>query len=234
MKKLSISIVIPTLNEAQNLPVLLQRIASEQRQHDVETIVVDGGSKDQTSKVASEYGVRFYQSPKANRAIQMNLGAQQANHPWLYFIHADTLPPVGFLDDIKNAIAGGHRVGCFRYQFDSPKKLLKVNAFFTRYNFLWCRGGDQSLYISKMNFMEMGRFDESCQIMEDFNFICRLRKRFDFHVIQKDFLVSARKYENNSYLRVQFANLIVFNMFRLGFSSTVLRDTYGWLLRYRY
>ncbi len=232
--KLKLSIIIPTLNEAINLSRLLKRLLEIPKEYSLQIIVVDGGSDDKTTQIASDFGVELIESLKQSRAIQMNLGAEKANGDYLYFVHADTLPPPTYITDIYKSIEQGHTIGCFRYKFDSSKQLLKLNAFFTRYSFLWCRGGDQSLYIPKSTFFEMGKFDESCLIMEDFNFLCRLKERSSLHIIQKDFLVSARKYEENGYLRVQLANFIVFNMFRFGFPQEKLLNTYSYLLKYRY
>ena len=82
-----------------------------------------------------------------------------------------------------------------------------------------CRRGDQSLFIKKELFDELGGYDDELKIMEDYDFIKRAKKEFLFKVIPKNILVSARKYQNNSYLKVNLANLIVFWMYTLGCSQ---------------
>jgi hypothetical protein len=69
--------------------------------------------------------------------------------------------------------------------------------------------------------------------MEDYDFLIRIRKRHSFRIIQKDLVVSARKYETNSWLRVQFANLSVFIMFFFRRSPADMKQIYKILLTYR-
>ena len=173
---MKISVIIPALNEEENLGKLLKRLKIQPGKSIHEIIVVDGGSTDETCKVAEQYKVMILKSPEKGRSVQMNYGAKQASGDILYFLHSDTLPPDTFLADIKNALDEGFPVGCFRYQFNSPRKLLKVNAYFTRFDKIWCRGGDQSLYIRRTLFEEMNGFREDYQIMEDFDFIIWVRK----------------------------------------------------------
>ena len=143
-----------------------------------------------------------------------------------------TLVP-SFVDDLLESLAQGFESGCYRYIFDSDKLLLKINAFFTRFNAIMCRGGDQTLFVSRSIFESLGGFDESYIIMEDYEFILRLQKRNTFKIIQKDIVVSARKYETNSWLRVQIANLLVFIMFFFRRSPVAMKQIYKILLTYR-
>ena len=230
---MKLSIIIPTLNEEENIGRLLDRLQSRSEDSLAEIIVVDGGSTDKTLAIAEQAGACCIKSSKSGRATQMNQGARKAAGDILYFVHSDTLPPTSFVSDIRQALEAGYSVGCFRYQFDSPRKLLKINAFFTRFDFKWCRGGDQSLFIKRELFEQMGGFKEDYIIMEDFEFIDRIRKEYRFKIIPKNMLVSARKYATNSYLRVQIANLIVFNMYRFGASQQRMANMYKRLLDYR-
>lgn len=225
------SVIIPTLNEADNMADLLRRLRTCGGDQLKEIIVVDAGSQDKTIEIAKQEGAKIIQSQRKGRAPQMNLGAKEAAGDILYFVHGDTLPPECYMQSIEKALTEKYPVGCFRYQFKSNRKLLKVNAFFTRFKMIWCRGGDQSLFIRKDIFEELQGYREDYQIMEDFEFILRVRKVYPFKIIPKDMLVSARKYDENSYLRVQIANLIVFNMFRLGYSQDAMVRMYRRLLK---
>ena len=69
--------------------------------------------------------------------------------------------------------------------------------------------------------------------MEDYDFISRARKEFKFKIIPKNVIVSARKYDTNSYLKVQLANLKIMRMWKKGASHTEMADTYQKLLDYR-
>ncbi len=231
MAYMKISVIIPTLNESENIGTLIKRLQEGGKESIEEIIVVDAGSDDNTMEIAQQQGAKTLMSPRKGRAPQMNLGAQKAKGDVLYFVHGDTLPPACYLESIEKAIQEDFPLGCFRYQFNSDRKLLKVNAYLTRFKMAWCGGGDQSLFIKKTIFEKMKGFREDHMIMEDFEFTYRARKKYPFKVIQKDMLVSARKYDENSYLRVQFANFVVFNMFRLGYSQEALLKTYRKLLK---
>jgi len=222
----NISIIIPTFNEEENIKNLLPRLTDSSGTMPHEIIVVDGGSTDQTVQRAKQLGATVFHSPKRGRAHQMNFGAQKATADLLYFVHADTLPPKTFETDIHDAITAGFPIGCYRFEFNSPRKLLKLNAYFTRFDKMWCRGGDQTLFVTRSVFDELEGYCPRHLIMEEYDFIARARKKYPFKIMPKSVIVSARKYDNNGYLKVQFANLIVFNMYRFGVSQKKMLKFY--------
>lgn len=230
---MTISIIIPTFNEAENITGLVTFIRHLEYEEVQEILVVDGGSKDDTVRLAREAGAVVMVSDQRSRAAQMNLGAKRAKGDILYFVHADVRLLSSFVTDISESLDQGFQSGCYRYIFDSNKFLLKVNAYFTRFDAIMCRGGDQTLFVRKSIFNLLGGYDESYTIMEDYNFILRLRKEYKFKVIQKDIIVSARKYEMNSWFRVQIANLSVFMMFFFRRSPGEMKQIYKILLTYR-
>ena len=231
---MGISVIIPALNEAANLPRLLDRLRAGSCDRAVELLVVDGGSTDATRELAAAAGATVLEAPRRGRAAQMNYGAARARHALLYFVHADTLPPESFYTDIQDSVAAGFPVGCYRFAYDRPPNpLMRLNAYCTRFNRLWCRGGDQSLYLPRAVFNELGGFCTRHVIMEDFDFIEKIQAKYPFRILPKNILVSARKYETNGYLRVQFANLVVFSMYRLGISRERMKATYAGMLNYR-
>ena len=162
-----------------------------------------------------------------------NLGAKYATGKLLYFVHADVKLIPSFAGDIIQAVNEGFDSGCYRYVFDSDNKMLRINGYFTRFDRIMCRGGDQTLFVTKTVFDALGGFDEHFTIMEDYDFIIRLRKQYSFKIIPKNIKVSARKYETNSWLRVQLANLIVFIMFFLKRSPEQMKSVYKKMLDYR-
>jgi hypothetical protein len=163
----------------------------------------------------------------------MNHGAQQARGEVLYFVHADTLPPPTFVADIRRAIGQGHEMGCYRFRFSEDHPMLRLNAYFTRFPLMICRGGDQSLFVKRDLFDRLDGYDEHYRIMEEYDFIRRAKKHSHFHIMPGEITVSARKYAHNSYPRVNLANLIVFSMFFLGISQDFMVKTYQRLLDYR-
>lgn len=129
----SISVIIPTYNEEDNIQTLLRHLKKVENFQEIEILVSDGGSTDKTKQIIEAEGFTCLQGGQKSRAKQLNFGAKHAKGSILYFVHADSLPPLTFVADIKNAIQDGFPIGCYRFKFNSPKKILKVNAYFTRF-----------------------------------------------------------------------------------------------------
>ncbi|MEM1120240.1 MAG: TIGR04283 family arsenosugar biosynthesis glycosyltransferase, partial [Bacteroidota bacterium] len=225
----TISIVIPTLNEADCVGKLVNYLFQHQTETLAEIIVVDGKSSDRTVATAQKMGAKVVISPKRGRANQMNLGSKIAKGDILYFVHCDTFPPTTYLSDIQAAVRNGFPIGCFQTKFDTNRTLVKTNSWWSQFDFLFCRGGDQTLFVTKKVFDDLDGYKEM-RIMEEYDFLIRARKKYPFKIIPSRVLVSARKYDNRSYVKVQFANVIVFNMFRFGASQDRLVRTYRQLL----
>lgn len=200
----SISIIIPVINEADIIRHLLKHLKTKSTtNHIKEIIVIDGGSDDNTSIIAKEEGAIVLQS-KQGRAIQMNVGTQDAQGDILYFLHADSFPPKGYDDFILQEIKKGHNAGCFRMQFDSNHWWLQLAGWLTKFKWKACRGGDQSLFISKQLFRELNGFDERYTIYEDIDLINKLYKRNTFTIIPHWLTTSARRYRKNGIWTLQY------------------------------
>jgi len=227
----SISVIIPVINEEENLSKLIPLLLSYGHGSLLDIWVVDGGSTDGSFKTAENLGAKVLKSEIPSRAKQMNLGAKDAKGDILFFVHADTLPPKSFALDLNKAMKKGYLAGCYQYQFDSDKWLLKLNSWATRFHGLFTGGGDQTLFIEKGLFYELGGFDPKYCLMEDFDLVKRIRAKTRFYLIPKSILVSARKYDQNSWLKVQLVNLYVFIRFHLGTEPILLRKIYGQYLK---
>ena len=228
-----ISAIIPTLNEEANISDLVKSILRYGGPNIAEVIVADGGSTDNTVVCAKGAGATVLVCDQHSRACQLNTGAKHASAEIFYFVHADVKPAETFVDDILQANSEGYEAGCYRYKFDSSKPLLKINSYFTRFKSIMCRGGDQTLFVTGDLFWRLGGFNEYFTIMEDYDLIQRICKHARFKVIPKNILVSARKYEHNSWIQVQLANFIVFMMYFLRYNPSRMKHVYGRLLHYR-
>ena len=95
-----ISIIIPTINEADNLPLLLSDLSSIQKEGEI--IIVDCGSEDKTVDIAKIYGAKVFISKERNRGLQLNIGAKNAKGEWLIFLHGDTRLTHDWFTNIKS------------------------------------------------------------------------------------------------------------------------------------
>lgn len=202
-KRPYISIIIPVFNEEAYISSLLYYLYKYSvPQNVLEILVVDGGSTDATVEVAKKSGVTILTSAKG-RAQQMNMGAVYAKGDILYFLHADTLPPKNFDNYLVNAFEMGSKAGCFRLKFDSPSLLLTFFSWFSRFKYLICRGGDQSLYIIRDFFYEIGGFNTEYMVYEDIEFIRRIVRKTTFNILPQHVITSPRKYVRNGFARLQ-------------------------------
>lgn len=222
-----LSVIIPTFNEADKLTRLLSYLQTQMGEDLYsEVILVDGGSQDGTAELATEMGVGVIRSKVKQRAFQMNLGASAARGDILYFLHADTLPPDDFISYILQAIQAGERAGCFRLSFDSKHWFLRCHSWLTRFNWDGFHYGDQSLFVYREVFDELGGFNESLDIMEDYDLVRRLKQRASFIVLPKAVVTSARRYREVGVFRLQLLYYLIFALFRIGLSQKNLWKVY--------
>lgn len=221
-----ISIIIPTLNEEKNIGSLVRFMLDNKVKQVSEIIVVDGGSSDNTIEVAQAAGAIVLESQKKGRAVQMNYGASVAKGTILYFVHADVLPPKCFQDDIIKALENNFDCGRFCTQLDSKRPSVKLMASFSRFDWLACYGGDQTFFITRKLFDAIGGYNNEMCIMEDYDITQRAKLIGRYTVIPKKVLVSARKYEKNSWYKVQRVHYKVMKMYLKGAAQTELMRAY--------
>jgi rSAM/selenodomain-associated transferase 2 len=209
----SISIIIPTFNEENNISRLIWHLKTQATTNCIEEIIiVDGGSSDQTQYItasliqseADAFNIRLINANKG-RAKQMNAGAQIAKGDILYFLHADSFPPNAYDRLIISEITKQNLAGCFKMRFDHKHWWLRLAGWLTQFISRACRGGDQSLFISKELFRSLDGFDEQFIIYEDIDFINKLYAKHQFTVIQESSITtSARRYNTNGIWKLQY------------------------------
>ena len=223
-----ISIIIPVLNEAKHITEVLYHLIDNASLNTIqEIIVVDGGSTDNTVSIIQALGlnIKVLHSEKG-RAKQMNLGAKASKGDILYFLHADSFPPNRYDQLILDEIKKGNNAGCFRLQFDSNHWWLCFTSWLTQFSWRASRGGDQSQFITKALFNDIGGYDENYIIYEDNILINELYKRKEFVVINHKLKTSARLYQKHGVWTLQYHYLVIYIKKWFGASAKDLHDYY--------
>ena len=229
-----LSIIIPTLNEAHSIAATLAHLhATVGAGVAYEVLVSDGGSTDATLALATAHGAHALPAPKLGRAAQLNFGARHAQGSILYFLHADTLPPAGFGQLIGHYRARGYRSGCFRLRFDVRHPVLLFSGWCSRFNAPAFQFGDQSLFVEKALFDQMGGFNEQMLLMEDVDLPMRIKHQARFVVMPQSVVTSARKYVVHGVLRTELTHLAVQTLFLAGMPQPTLLRVYRRLLQRR-
>ncbi|TAF06837.1 MAG: glycosyltransferase [Nostocales cyanobacterium] len=219
-----ISIIIPTLNEANNLKAA---ITSTQSSKNVEVIVVDGGSDDGTPSVAQFLGASVISSAPG-RAIQMNIGAAMASGEILLFLHADTRLPAGFDHMIRTALQQpGTIAGAFALRIDSPHWGLRLVEWGVKWrsHFYQLPYGDQAIFLTKTAFTEVGNFPQM-PIMEDFELMSRLKRISKITIIEVPVVTSPRRWLKKGIFRTTLLNQIIIIAYLIGVSPERIRKWY--------
>ena len=200
---LSLSIIVPVLNEETTLCHALDAIKPVLSSiNDVELIVVDGGSHDDTLTVAMNYTSHCLSSTKG-RASQMNLGAKHASNDILVFLHADTILPNDFQLLISNALSIKNKQwGRFNVKLSGPHIMLRIIE--TLMNFRSCitsiATGDQVIFVRKSTF-EMVSGYSSIPLMEDIELSKKLKNHSRAICIKNPVTTSSRRWEINGFFK---------------------------------
>ncbi len=220
---MKISVIIPALNEAKNILGSLASVRAQQG--DFEIIVVDGCSADGTAEVARPYA-RVISSEEPGRSIQMNTGARHACGEVLLFLHADSHLPQNALPLLRRALLNPRIIGgTFTLRFDSQKFLLRVIAFFTRFRFRFFHYGDQGIFVRRAIFEELGGYKQM-PIMEDMEFLQRLRRRGRVALIRQPVTTSARRFLRRGIIRQQLLDITLVVLYLLGAGPAKLSRLY--------
>jgi rSAM/selenodomain-associated transferase 2 len=219
-----ISIIIPTLNEAGNIQ---EAIISSQVGSNIEIIVVDGGSEDETLLIAQSLGVKVMIS-RPGRANQMNVGAMAASGEILLFLHADTLLPTGFEEMIRTTlIKPGIVAGAFALRINAPNWGLRWVEFGVKWrsHFWQMPYGDQAIFITKEVFQKVGKFPEM-PIMEDFALMRKLKSLGKIYLLPTPVITSSRRWLKKGILQTTILNQIIVIAYLLGISPNQIRNWY--------
>lgn len=220
----SISIIIPTLNEAGNIRQTIESVRRQDR--GAEIIVVDGGSVDGTPEIVRPHALVIH-GPRG-RAVQMNAGARCAAGEVLLFLHGDSRIAPGALAQLRQAmdnprVAGGS----FTLAFDVDNLWLRFYAFCSTVDCLCFRYGDQGIFVRRAIFEQLGGYAE-IPLMEDIDLMRRL-PRYGRRVLIRNCPVttSARRFMEHGILRQEALNVALVTAWFLGIKPHTLAKWYA-------
>lgn len=219
-----LTVVIPTLNESAIIADAVAAVRACWSEADV--VVADGNSSDDTVALAEAAGATTISVSARSRGTQLNEGARTSDSDWILFLHADTrLTPeaVHAADSYLNRDDGG--LAMFRIQFKDPTLMLRFSAWWTRFDSVFTRFGDQGILIRRSFYLELGGFN-GWPLFEDVDLVRRARARHRIDVLPAAVVTSSRRFRRYGPLRQQFRNGCLLVQFLLGADPHRLARSY--------
>ncbi len=220
----SLSIIIPTHNEAQNIANLIAKLRSE---NPSEIIIADGGSTDKTAQIAARAGANVIET-RGSRSHQMNEAAKTATGAYLLFLHADTTPPDNFPRIISEALSRANvAAGAFAFKLDH---LLPAAPLIEALVALRCKlfrkpYGDQGLFLRKTLFEKVNGFPNQ-RCLEDLAITKRLQRFGTIVTVPAPAVTSSRRWRKGGVVRT-----FIRHQFMLG--AYTLRVPASWIAKLR-
>lgn len=208
-----LSIVVPTLDEEGLLDATLGHLTAVSD----DVVVSDGGSTDATEAIARRHPVRWVGGP-AGRGGQLNRGAAVARGDTLLFVHADTRLPEGAPRLIEEALANGTDGGAFEIRFVGESRVMaglgsrlaSRRARLTRIPL-----GDHAHFVRRDLFEAMGGYRD-WPILEDVDFMRRLKRRGRVTILPAAVLTSDRRYAERGVARTMAINYLIWALYLAG------------------
>ncbi len=193
-----LSIIIPALDEAHSIASLFHAVSKLHGK--IEVIVVDGGSSDDTREIARAHGATVIASERG-RGAQMHKGASVAQGDVLWFLHSDTIAPVGAVEGISEALRDPNVVGGnFDVRFAGPGGAARFMTWlYPRLRRLGLCYGDSAIFVRREAYNRTGGF-KTFPIFEDLDLLRELRKLGGIAHVPATVITSSRRFAGRSFL----------------------------------
>lgn len=220
-----LSIIVPTLNEEKRIADTIgtwQGLSGEKQ-----ILVADGGSKDRTTEIATQLGVRVVPC-RRGRGSQIQTAAAEATGNVLLFIHADTRPEAGALESIERAlrdraVVGGNFSLVFEGEHYSARHMTWIYPYL---RWLGLSYGDASIFIRRSVYDTIG----GCRpypLFEDVDLIRRMKRHGRFMHLEDRVFTSARRFSGPQYARVWAIWIMLQVLYWVGVSPNRLARWYS-------
>jgi len=197
----TISVVIPTLDEAARIAGAVESVAG----FGVEVIVVDGGSRDETVRLARDAGARVFvaEEGQRGRAHQLRLGGEKSTGEAILFLHADTSLAAGWKEAVERALSDPRCAGgafSFRFEERGARERWIEGWVAVRVAILRLPYGDQALFMRRNVLERMGGVP-IVPMMEDLDLVRAIKRAGGLDSLALAATTSSRRYRERGTLR---------------------------------
>lgn len=215
----TLSVVVPTLDEADTIDRILDDVGALSEALSLEVVVADGGSGDGTRERARRLGARVVVS-RPGRGVQLAQGVSAARAPWLFIVHADASVPAAARAEIVRhvRIADARAFAHFRFELDGPGARLRWIEWGQRLRerLLGLVYGDQGLLVHRDLYERAGGFP-AWRLFEDVEIVDRLERAGGRRCrLAATLPTSSRRYEHEGAVTAVARNLRIAASFRFG------------------
>lgn len=219
-----LSLIIPSWREGASLLAAVR--AARAALSPDETIVVAADEPEAVREAAQAEGVRWFDSPRACRGVQLRTGGLAATNDVLVFVHVDSRLPMDAGERIRAALAAGTCVGgAFRLRFDRSHPALGLLARLSALRWTSAFLGDQCLFCRRADYQAVGGFSEQ-PLFEDVDLARRLARRGSLVRLPQAVTTSARRFTADGPIRRLILNAFLMCAFHAGVKPQRLHDWY--------